>query len=197
MTEASADRGRTTRQRLLAAAAALIAEAGWSGVSTRMVAERAGVAPGVVHYHFASLPDLLIAASTGVARAMLGEFTGRLAEQPGLETGVEWLLGELSRYTGTDPASLLIAEMYLAAARLPELRDRLHEIVADSRAHVAAWLREHGHRGDAEATAAVLVAAVDGLVLHRGLDPALDLTALAGPLRAMVRTDGHEKGGGT
>ncbi|MBE3011847.1 TetR/AcrR family transcriptional regulator [Microbispora sp. NEAU-D428] len=201
MAEASADRGRTTRQRLLGAAAALIAEAGWGGVSTRMVAERAGVAPGVVHYHFASLPDLLIAASTGVARAMLEELTGRLAEQPDPETGVEWLLGELSRYAGTDPASLLIVEMYLAAARLPDLRDRLHEIVADSRARVAAWLRERGHSaghpGDAEATAAVLVAAVDGLVLHRGLDPALDLTALAGPLRAMVRTDGHEEGGGT
>ncbi|GAB3136439.1 TetR/AcrR family transcriptional regulator [Microbispora hainanensis] len=200
MAEASADRGRTTRQRLLGAAAALIAEAGWGGVSTRMVAERAGVAPGVVHYHFASLPDLLIAASTGVARAMLEELTARLAEQPDPETGVEWLLGELSRYTGTDPASLLIVEMYLAAARLPELRERLHELVADSRAQIASWLRDRGHAGDAEATAAVLVAAVDGLVLHRGLDPALDLTALAGPLRAMVRTDRtdrHEEGSGT
>ncbi|MEU6428800.1 TetR/AcrR family transcriptional regulator [Microbispora sp. NPDC046973] len=201
MAEASADRGRTTRQRLLGAAAALIAEAGWSGVSTRMVAERAGVAPGVVHYHFASLPDLLIAASTGVARAMLEELTGRLGEQPDPETGVEWLLGELSRYTGTDPASLLIVEMYLAAARLPDLRDLLQEIVADSRDRVAAWLRERGsysgRPGDAEAAAAVLVAAVDGLVLQRGLDPCLDLTALAGPLRAMVRRDGHEEGGGT
>ncbi|KAA9378484.1 TetR/AcrR family transcriptional regulator [Microbispora cellulosiformans] len=190
MAEASADRGRTTRQRLLGAAAALIAEAGWGGVTTRMVAERAGVAPGVVHYHFASLPGLLIAASTGVAGAMLEDFTRRLGERPDLGGGVEWLLGELSGYTGTDPASLLIVEMYLAAARLPELRERLHEIVAESRARVAAWLRERGHPGDAEATAAVLVAAIDGLVLHRGLDPGLDLTTLAGPLRAMVRQEG-------
>ena len=194
MAEASADRGRTTRQRLLGAAAALIAEAGWGGVSTRMVAERAGVAPGVVHYHFASLPDLLIAASTGVARTMVEELTGRLTEQPGPETGVEWLLGELSRYTGTDPASLLLVEMYLAAARLPELRDLLHEMIADCRARIASWLRDRGHAGDAEATAAVLLAAVDGLVLHRGLDPGLDLAALAGPLRAMVRTHRHEEG---
>ncbi|MEU8198313.1 TetR/AcrR family transcriptional regulator [Microbispora amethystogenes] len=190
MAEASADRGRTTRQRLLEAAAALIAEVGWGGVTTRMVAERAGVAPGVVHYHFASLPGLLIAASTGVAGAMLEDFTRRLSERPDLGGGVEWLLGELSGYTGTDPASLLIVEMYLAAARLPELRERLHEIVADSRARVAAWLRARGHAGDAEATAAVLVAAIDGLVLHRGLDPGLDLTTLAGPLRAMVRQEG-------
>ncbi|WP_204288053.1 TetR family transcriptional regulator C-terminal domain-containing protein [Microbispora amethystogenes] len=121
---------------------------------------------------------------------MLEDFTRRLSEQPGLGGGVEWLLGELSGYTGTDPASLLIVEMYLAAARLPELRERLHEIVADSRARVAAWLRARGHAGDAEATAAVLVAAIDGLVLHRGLDPGLDLTTLAGPLRAMVRQEG-------
>ncbi|WP_288047924.1 helix-turn-helix domain-containing protein, partial [Nocardia sp.] len=55
--EVSAERGRATRERLLEAAVSLIGEVGWSGVSTRMVAQRAGVNAGVVHYHFASVSD--------------------------------------------------------------------------------------------------------------------------------------------
>ena len=43
------ERGRDVRAHLLAAARELIGEVGWTGVSTRVVAERAGVRPGMVH----------------------------------------------------------------------------------------------------------------------------------------------------
>lgn len=180
------ERGRATRQRLFDAAVALIGEVGWGGVTTRMVAERAGVAPGVVHYHFASVNDLLVEASTAFAGALFGAAARQLAEQPDLGSGLDWLLGELSGYTGTDPASLLIVEMHLASGRHPELRDRLRDMIGDFRSHVASWLRVNGHTGDAEAAAVLLAATVDGLVLHHSLDPAMDITALAGPLRAML-----------
>lgn len=54
MTSPAAARGREVPQRLLAAAAELIPERGWTAVSTRVLAERAGVTPSVVHYHFSS-----------------------------------------------------------------------------------------------------------------------------------------------
>jgi AcrR family transcriptional regulator len=41
------------KEALLQAAAELIAEVGWGRVSSRMVAERAGVNNALVHYHFA------------------------------------------------------------------------------------------------------------------------------------------------
>ncbi len=41
-----------TRQRLLDAAAELIAERGWGQVTTRAIAERAGLPHGTVSYHF-------------------------------------------------------------------------------------------------------------------------------------------------
>ncbi|MEV4097841.1 TetR/AcrR family transcriptional regulator [Streptosporangium saharense] len=186
MVENSVERGRATRQRLLDAAVALIGEVGWGGVTTRMVAERAGVAPGVVHYHFASVNDLLVEASTAFAGALFGAVAHRLAEQPDIGSGLDWLLGELSGYTGTDPASLLIVEMYLAAGRHPELRDRLRAMIDDFRSHMASWLRVNGHTGDTEAAAVLLAATVDGLVLHHSLDPAMDVAALAVPLRAML-----------
>ncbi|MGR6922326.1 TetR/AcrR family transcriptional regulator [[Actinomadura] parvosata] len=186
MANVSAERGRSTRRRLLDAAVALVPEVGWSGVSTRLVAERAGVAPGVVHYHFASVTDLLVAAGLGFTEALLGRLATELRARPDIGEAVEWLLGELSRYSGTDPASLLLVEMFLAATRLPELRQRLGEQVGRFRATVASWLAERGYQGDPAVAAALLAASIDGIMLHRALDPGLDPAALGGPLRAML-----------
>lgn len=194
MVEVSADRGKATRARLLEAAVSLIGEVGWSGVSTRMVAQRAGVNAGVVHYHFASVSDLLVAASVGFARELLDQVGRELSRQPGVRAGVDWLLRELSRYSGTDPASLLLAEMFLAAGRQPGLHGELAALVGDFRARVAGWLREQGYDADAEAAATVLAALIDGLILHRVLDPGLDLAAVATPLHTMLGTTAEEEG---
>jgi AcrR family transcriptional regulator len=61
----TAKQGQEVRLRLLTAAAELIPERGWSAVSTRILAERAGVTPSVVHYHFSSIQDV----STSAARS--------------------------------------------------------------------------------------------------------------------------------
>ena len=53
----------TTSEKLLDAALDVILEKGWAQASTRAVADRAGVRPGVVHYHVASQQDLRIDAA--------------------------------------------------------------------------------------------------------------------------------------
>ncbi|MGP3928869.1 TetR/AcrR family transcriptional regulator [Nonomuraea sp. KM88] len=186
MPSTSAVRGRATRQRLLDAAVSLVPEVGWGGVTTRLVAERAGVAPGVVHYHFASVTDLLVEAGIAFTGGLLDSLADELCARPRIGEGVDWLLGELSRYGGTDPASLLVVEMFLASTRLPELRGRLGGQMAVFRSRVAAWLAESGYQGDATTAAAMLAAALDGVVLHRSLDPDLDVAAMAVPLRTML-----------
>ncbi|TMR93541.1 TetR/AcrR family transcriptional regulator [Nonomuraea basaltis] len=189
MAEAAVVRGQATRQRLLEAAVQLVGEAGWNAVTTRMVAERAQVAPGVVHYHFSSVTDLLIAASIGFARELAGRLGEQLAEQPDLDGGIDWLLAETAGYSGHDPASLVMLEMYLASTRIPHLRDELAALVLDLRRTLAGWLAERGCTADVEAVAALLGAVIDGLVLHHHLDPGLDVAALAGPVRAMLRRE--------
>ncbi|HET6287357.1 MAG TPA: helix-turn-helix domain-containing protein, partial [Amycolatopsis sp.] len=76
----AAERGQAVRRRLLEAAVALVPERGWSAVSTRILADRAGVTPSVVHYHFPSLQDLVIEAVLGVMREVAVAF------EPALET---------------------------------------------------------------------------------------------------------------
>lgn len=188
--ETAAARGQRVREALLAAAAELIGEHGWTGVSTRLVARRAGVAPGLVHYHFASLPALLHAAAVGAIRALLAGI-GPLLEGAATSADLlDRLLGALDRFTGRDPTSLLITEAYLAATRDADLRADVAALVLDFRRDLAAALRQRGVP-DAEATSAVLAAAVDGLILHRALDP--DITAaLTGPVlrRLLTAPDG-------
>lgn len=53
--------GRSTRERLLDATARVLIEDGQAEVSTRRIAERAGVAHGLIRYHFGSLDELMLA----------------------------------------------------------------------------------------------------------------------------------------
>lgn len=181
----AADRGREVRQKLLSAAAELIGELGWNAVSTRILAERAGVAAGLVHYHFPSLQALLREAAVGAMRDVLSatEPMFERAETP--DAGLDMLLGSLDGYTGTDTTSLLFVEAYLAATRDESLRGALTALVADFRKDLARWLGERGQEMP-EDTASVLAAAIDGMMLHRALNPELTSAVVAPVLRKLL-----------
>lgn len=136
----AAERGREVRQKLLAAAAELIPELGWNAVSTRVLAERAGVAPGLVHYHFSSLQALLGESAVGVMRRVMSTAGPVLDSAETVEAGMDMILGSLDAYTGSDSTSLLFIEAYLAATRDENLRGELTTLVADFRRDLARWL---------------------------------------------------------
>ena len=61
----------STREKLIAAAGAILAEEGSGAISTRHVADRAGVNQALVHYHFSSVENLMLEVLRGTsARAM-------------------------------------------------------------------------------------------------------------------------------
>jgi len=179
------DRGARVRLKLLHAAIELIGELGWNAVSTRVLADRAGVAPGLVHYHFRSLPALLREAAVGMMREMLTATRPVLDEAADAEQGMAALLGTVDGYTGDDPTSLVFIEAYLAATRDPELHRELAVLVAEFRDGLAAWLAEHGQPRPSQ-TASVLAATFDGILLHRSLNPELTSTAVLPVLRGLL-----------
>ncbi|MFD9962327.1 TetR/AcrR family transcriptional regulator [Amycolatopsis sp. NPDC058986] len=185
MTNAAAARGREVRQRLMRAAVELIPERGWSAVSTRVLAERAGVTPSVVHYHFPSLRALLVEAVVAEMRGLLDETTSSLAAVRSPGDLLEAMLAALEPYDGNDPLSVLFMEAYLAATRDGQLRDAISEVVAGFRERLAEWLGARGIPAPAE-TAAVLAAAIDGVLLHRALNPGITAAAVAPVLRRLV-----------
>ncbi|GAB3993825.1 TetR/AcrR family transcriptional regulator [Glycomyces albus] len=191
--QTSADRGREARSKLLAAARELIGELGWGSVSTRVLAERAGVRPGLVHYHFESLQALLRRAVIDQMAEVLGQSSAALetVDDPG--AAVEAMLAELDRYSGTDPASLLFIEAYLAGARDPELHDQIAALLRGFRDALAEVLARSGH-SDPDGAAALVAAAFDGFVLHKGLDPELNAARLAPLIRAIAEPDTQKRG---
>ncbi|MGY1721033.1 TetR/AcrR family transcriptional regulator [Blastococcus sp. SYSU DS0552] len=182
------------RLRLLQAAAELIPELGWNAVSTRVVARRAGVAPGLVHYHFASVQALLTQASLRAMRQVLSSLAPALSSAGPGEDGLAGLLAALDEHDGADPTSLLFLEAYLAATRDADLRAELGRVLDEFRGVLTSWLAAQGAEAPA-ATAAVLAAAVDGVLLHRAMDPGLTSTAVTPVLRRLLDGPGAGRAG--
>jgi AcrR family transcriptional regulator len=187
------EQGRETRARLMDAATELIAERGWGAVTTRLVAERAGVRAGLVHYHFRSVDDLLIDAALRMMRRLVDDVPTDLLGDTA--AGITALLSLIGGYDDTDTDTRVFSEMLLAATRHERLRAGLAAVLAEFRAAIAARLRADESVPDPEATAVVLVAALDGLVLHRLIDPGTRALDLGTPLLriAGVRGDSGDE----
>lgn len=176
------------RAGLLTAAASLIGEIGWNAVSTRNLAERAGVGPGLVHYHFASLQDLLRQATMAEMNRVLDRITATMSAEGDLAQGLETMVLGLDDYVGDDSSSLLLIEAYLAATRDPELHTQMAELMLGLRASLSEALAAAGH-ANPDPAAALVLAALDGLVLQKGLDPDLTYSDVAPLLGHILRPE--------
>ncbi|MGI5355854.1 TetR/AcrR family transcriptional regulator [Streptomyces sp. CA-252508] len=121
--EPKQDRSRATRQRLLAAAVACLAEHGWAGSTVSVVAERAGVSRGAAQHHFPTREDLFTAAVEYVAE----ERSQALRALPGQDRAavVAALVG---LYTG--PLFRAALHLWVAASDEEQLRPRVTELEA-------------------------------------------------------------------
>lgn len=185
----AAEQGQLTRARLMDAAAELIAERGWGAVTTRMVAERAGLRPGLVHYHFDSVTDLLIDSSLRAAQAEVARILQPALTRAGQDALADLVQAGASYGTGPggpDQGAAVFVEMLLAARRHERLRSALAGLLAGARAAVGQLVQASEPGADGPAAAEVLLAAFDGLLLHRLLDPALGGLAVAAPLRRLA-----------
>jgi AcrR family transcriptional regulator len=139
-----------------------------------------------VHYHFPSLQALLTEAAVGLMREVAGSIGPLLDRASTPADALALLMSSLDEYTGRDPASMVVTETYLAATRDPALREAVTGVLADFRDLLAAWLRGHGVPAP-EDTATVLAAAIDGLLLHRALDPTVTTGTVTPVLDRLVR----------
>ncbi|MBB4929980.1 AcrR family transcriptional regulator [Lipingzhangella halophila] len=190
----AAERGREVRETLLATAGELIAELGWNSVSTRILAQRAGVRPGLVHYHFASLPDLLREAAMRTIRRFLDSTTEVLDAAPSATAGIEELLSVLEKYGGPDPLTLLMSEAFMTATRDEQLRAELGEAIDRFRRDLTDRLARSGH-GSPESAATAVMALLDGFVLHKALNPAITAATITPSVRRITAI-GDESAGG-
>ncbi len=191
MPPSASARGADTRQRLLRATAAVIARDGWGAVTTRRVAEEAGLTSGLVHYHFASVDDLRRQATVAALDRLLipvlehleanGDFTGTLAD----------LLRELNGVNRPDvPEVALVYEAFLAAFRDDAIRAELARALTMFRERTAQLL-QRANAEEPDDLAVLVAAAVDGILLHALIDPDLDPSRIVAPLSRLLPTGGH------
>jgi AcrR family transcriptional regulator len=117
------DRSRATRQRLLEAAVACLAEHGWAGSTVSVVAERAGVSRGAAQHHFPTREDLFTAAVEYVAEQRSSAL--RALDRTDRREVVAALVG---LYTG--PLFRAALHLWVAASNEPQLHARVTELEA-------------------------------------------------------------------
>lgn len=174
---AGSPRGARRRERLLGAGLELLAEEGWSGLTARAVAGRAGTHQGSVHYHFGGLPALKRAVAAAAVREAVEPVLAVLSAASSWPAGLAAAVRSAAEHR--DPRTARItAELVAASVQDPAVGELMSQALADARARLVPWLSASGE-AEPEGLATLLVAALDGLALHRLLDPALDLGHVA------------------
>lgn len=191
----SAEQGEATRRAIVDAAVALIGELGWGQVTTRAIAARAGVPHGAVAYHFNGKAELLREAATAATERMLAAPIAMARQADSVAGLVEGTIGWYAAGGITDPSVALLLEVTREAVRDDALRESFSAMLRDFRASLADLVVRDQERGavPAEAssagTATVIAALLDGLLLHRVLDPQLDVEAAASAVRTLLGGD--------
>jgi AcrR family transcriptional regulator len=154
---------------LLDAAERLLVEVGYAGITTRKLAEEAGVNNGLVHYYFGSNENLLVHA--------LERFTDRLvtrqrelyaADMPFIEkwrTAMRYLVSEDVTY------EKIWLELQALGWNHPELRERLQRVHAEWRAVLVSAFeqprREYGIDMPLEALVSLVLTFNIGVMVER------------------------------
>jgi AcrR family transcriptional regulator len=150
------------------AAEHLLFEVGYAGVTTRAVAEAAGVNHGLVHYYFGSMEELLTQTLERFVD-QLADALEALYDDPNLTFADKWRLG--SQFWVEEPTSRfpkILLELLAMGWNMPSLQPRIAEVHARFRAifehHFGQALRDYG-LGEDEFPLKVVVAAVTSFQL--------------------------------
>lgn len=163
------------REQFLGAARTIARERGYRRITVDEVCLGAGLSKGAFYVHFDSKQALLTAmleAEMAEVEALLIGLTDADLSYP--DRIREFVRAMVER--GSDPAEAsLRAELWSQIAADPTLRERMAEAVTYRRQRVAAfaWVGEHENQMTpipANAFGAIVVALIDGLLLHSSLD---------------------------
>jgi AcrR family transcriptional regulator len=183
-----------TRRKIAVAAVELVAELGWDAVTTRAVATRAGVNPALVHYHFGSMDALLRGAVVSAMDEEVGQAARPFVEAPSLAAGLAGAADAVGAFDPQTPAANLLMEAMVRAMRDPELAEVIVGSLREFRGLVAERVRIATAAGESPAelppiaTGVLVAAALDGLLLHRIIDPSTDVDGFREVLLRLVAT---------
>lgn len=190
-TAANPDLDSAPHTRILAATIALLGEIGWGQITTRKVAQRANVNNALIHYYFGTKSKLMIEAATQVLLQQFGEPLTLLADPDtpvadAVAASIAWLGN-----TDLDPSQLrTLSEITVNGLREPVLAGLSRSMLAEGRAALTDRLMHDGFdRTRAEGAATIVFALLDGLLLHRIIDPDLRFDVVPKALSPLFRKE--------
>lgn len=157
------------RAQIVAALLGVIARQGYEKATIQAIAREAGLAPGLIHYHFENKRAILVALVSAMAAAARERFEAVLGEARRADERLRaYLQARLGLGEGATPDAVAAWVMIGAeAVRQPEVREVYAAAVAAERALLetllAQAMRERGRRAqEAPLLAAGLVAMIEG-----------------------------------
>lgn len=152
------------RSRIIDVALDVIAEHGVAGTTHRKVAEAADVPLGSMSYHFSGMDELLIEAFRRLAATVSARFTELLVAAQTPDEARQAVVAIITDTSWTNTRHLLLSyELYAFGARNPALQTVMRDWMEASRRA----LERHFDRD----TARMLDALIEGLTIHRSVDP--------------------------
>ncbi|MGH3331240.1 MAG: TetR/AcrR family transcriptional regulator [Nocardioidaceae bacterium] len=118
------ERTRAMRQRLLDATVELLVERGWSGTSTTLVSQRAGVSRGAQLHHFPTKDDLVLAAVAHLSEVRAEELAEAARSLPHGRRRTRAVLEMLANHF-TSPVFTAALELWVAARTDTNLHEAL------------------------------------------------------------------------
>jgi AcrR family transcriptional regulator len=188
------DRSRLSTSRLIQAAAELLVERGYEGMTLAAIGQRAGYSYGLVTQRFGSKEGLLWA----LVESMVIDWTGREAQAAHTDVWVRRMLAIVEGLRASaqrDPVSLRALWIVMFSAIKPGsgLNERVRDLHRNQRAGTARAIANEQEMGrlvpelDPSATAAVVVGALRGLAYQWLLDPDFDYDGALAALEHVIR----------
>ena len=185
------------RQQIMDAAKACFSRQGFHQTSIQDICQESALSPGAVYKYFSSKEDI-IAASCRDCQQGLVDFINA-AKSPGnsplesldfiFDHGLEMLGGEAFR-----DSAMMNVQVWSEAMRSAEIKEALLTVTFDTLCQAFAELfREAQEQGtvdpqlDSQALAITVMGMFHGLVLHKSLDPEIDIVACGKAMRALYR----------
>lgn len=188
MTSEPPEEQQQTRERIIAAAARVLAEKGYDATTLREISREAQAAPGLVHYYFGGKDELLVE----VLQAAGQQFHQRmelLAQNPPAGLSLDAFLAQLYERIDLEPEVYRLRyESFSLGLHNPIIEPKVRERLAQRRDEIGSVLTkvlenmektENVKRFslDPNLLAALLLALLDGLALQKIMDPSFDLEA--------------------
>ena len=181
------------------ASATLIVELGWSAVTTRAVAERAGVNQALVHYHFGSIGALRRESVMTRLTPAIQELIDELLDERPLTESIRRVMRLIDGFDLGTETGVLMAETLLQATRDPSVAEAMGGIIGSWSEMLGPRLMVAQERGvvradiPADRLTAVLASFLDGFLIQRMANPDFDADVAADTLIALLSPRGEDR----